>query len=99
MKDKELLIPPDAIEASNSFEILRVWAANNKQHVTIRHNLNGGAYEFGYMIPQLLEHGSLLYSQREGIALEEARKEVISGFYDELKDPSGNASGSIPIEH
>jgi hypothetical protein len=99
MKGKELLVPPDAIEDPNSFEILRLWAANNEQHVTIHPNLNGGAYEFGYMIAQLIEHGALLYSQREGIDIEEAKKEIIAGLYDVIKDPSGNASGSIPTEH
>ena len=51
------------------------------------------------MVAQLIEHGAILYSQREGIDIEEARKEIMSGLYEELKDPCGNASGSIPTEH
>jgi hypothetical protein len=99
MKNKELLIPPEAIEDPDSFEIMRVWAAKEAQHVTIRDNLNGGAYDFGYMLAQLLEHGAQLYTQRDGIDIQDARKKVMSGFQDEIEEPSGNVSGSIPTEN
>jgi len=99
MENKELLIPPEAIEDPDSFEILRVWAAKGEQHVTIRNNLNSGAYEFGYMLAQLLEHGAFLYAQKDGIDIQNARKKVLSEFQDEIEEPSGNVTGSIPTEH
>jgi hypothetical protein len=35
----ELTIPPAALEDSNAFEILGVWAAYNEQHVSIHWDL------------------------------------------------------------
>jgi hypothetical protein len=37
----ELPIPPVALEDNNSFELLRVWAAFEEQHVSIHPGLNG----------------------------------------------------------
>jgi hypothetical protein len=92
----ELMIPPMAQEDPNSFEILRVWAANNEQHVTIHSNLNGNACDFGYLIAQLVIHGAKLYAQRNNRLEEDMLKEILQGFNDEIKYNSGNATGSIP---
>ncbi len=47
---KELQIPPAAEADDDSFELLRVWAANEEQHVVIHSGLEGGPSAFGYMI-------------------------------------------------
>lgn len=90
-----LAIPPAALEDKNSFEILRVWAANEEQHVSISSDLNGTAEDFGFMLAQLAYHGSNLYSQRFKKSKEEALKQILDGFYREIKENTGNSTGAI----
>lgn len=91
----ELSIPPGAFDDANSFEILRVWAANNEQHVTIHSGLNGEASGFGYMLAQLAVHGSKLYSELNGKAEHQVLKEILEGFSREIIDNKGNPTGKI----
>jgi hypothetical protein len=49
----ELKIPNAAIEDENSFELLRVWAAFEEQHVSIHSGLNGNAKDFGFLLAEL----------------------------------------------
>jgi len=91
----ELSIPAAAIEDKDSFELLRVWAAFNQQHVSIHSELNGDASGFGYLLAELALHGSKLYSQRFNISEVEALKEILDGFNAEIIRESGNPTGSI----
>jgi hypothetical protein len=92
---KELVIPPAALKDPNSFEILRVWAANEEQHVTINSSLNGDACDFGYLLAQLAVHGSKLYSERNGKPEKQTLTEILQGFSEEIIDNTGNTSGNI----
>lgn len=91
----ELIIPSAILKDPNSFEIIRVWAANNEQHVSINSDLNGGASDFGYMLAQLAIHGSKLYMQKfnqpENIMLDE----ILGSFKNEISNNTGKPSGSI----
>ena len=70
----ELQIPPEAKKDKSSFELLRVWAAFNQQHVTINSALNGNSNDFGYLLAELALHGSKLYARRFNISEIEALK-------------------------
>lgn len=96
IENAELMVPPVAQGDPNSFEIMRVWAAEEAQHVTIRSNLNGGAGEFGYMLAQLAHHGARLYAQRDSMAEAEAMREILKRFKKEIRHNTGDPSGSIP---
>ncbi len=91
----ELIIPPAALNDPNAFEILRVWAAKQEQHVTINSNLNGGPTDFGFLLAELAFHGSKLYSQKLNISEEDALNKILNGFDEEIESSSGNPSGSI----
>ncbi|WP_426671623.1 DUF5076 domain-containing protein [Mucilaginibacter sp. McL0603] len=91
----ELQIPPAAIEDQNSFEILRVWAAFEAQHVSIHSGLNGNANNFGYLLAELALHGSRLYAQKLNIPEIEALKNILDGFNAEIIKESGNPTGNI----
>jgi hypothetical protein len=91
----ELIIPPAALEDPNSFEILRVWAANEEQHVTIHSGLNGDASDFGYLLAQLALHGSKLYSERDGKTETQMLKDILEGFSREIIDNDGNPTCNI----
>jgi hypothetical protein len=92
---QELVIPPEALTDPDSFELIRVWAANEAQHVTIIPNLTGGASNFGALLADLVMHGARLYSQRENISLIEAKEKIVSRVNKELKEQNRNVSGSI----
>jgi len=91
----ELQIPPAAIEDKDSFEILRVWAAFEEQHVTIHSELNGDAKDFGFLLAELALHASKLYAQRLNLPEIELLKDVLDGFNAEIIKESGNPSGGI----
>lgn len=90
-----LKIPPAVATDPKAFEILRVWAATNQQHVVIHSGLHGGAAGFGFMLAQLAEHGARLYSEREHSALLTVRETILRSFHEEIEARTGNASGSV----
>ena len=92
----ELIIPPAALNDPQSFELLRVWAAEKEQHVSIRSDLNGDASDFGYLLAQLAIHGSKLYSERFHQNEHEMLTEILKGFWKEIESNTGNPTGSIP---
>ncbi|HEX7902744.1 MAG TPA: DUF5076 domain-containing protein [Chitinophagaceae bacterium] len=92
----ELMIPPAVKDDPEAFEILRLWAANGEQHITIHSGLNGNAYDFGYLLAQLAHHGANLYAERFNITFQESLKQIIVGFTDEIEEsPEDNISGEI----
>lgn len=91
----ELIIPPEAQDDPQSFEILRVWSANEAQCVTINSDLNGNSYDFGYMLAQLAYHGANIYSLKENLSIKEALKRILEGFESEIDNPTGDVSGEI----
>jgi Domain of unknown function (DUF5076) len=89
------MIPPAAQKDPEAFEILRVWAANGEQHVSIHSGLEGEAYDFGYMLADLAFHAANLYAERSNISVKESLKSIVEGFQDEIDDPAGDISGEI----
>ena len=92
---RELQIPPAATEDDESFEIIRVWAAIEEQHVTIHSGVNGDAKDFGFLLAELALHASKLYAQRLNLPETEMLKDVLDGFNAEIIKESGNPTGSI----
>jgi hypothetical protein len=91
----ELAIPPAAIEDNNSFELLRVWAAFEEQHVSIHSGLNGSAKDFGFLIAELALHGAKLYAERCKGSEEKMLEEILEGFNTEIENQNGNPTGGI----
>ena len=91
----ELKIPEAALKDKNAFEILRVWAAFEEQHVTIHSGLNGNASDFGFLLAELALHGAKLYSERLSLDKDAALEEILYGFDKEIINQSGNPTGGI----
>lgn len=91
----ELPIPAEVLNDPESFEIIRVWAANGEQVVTIESRFTGGPTNFGYMIADLVQHGARLYSQRENVPVREALTGIVAGLNKELKRQDHTITGSI----
>jgi hypothetical protein len=92
---RELDIPPAALKDAESFELIRVWAADQAQHVTMIPSLTGGPGNFGALLADLARHGARLYSQRENISLLEALEKILSRMSKELKEQGRNVIGCI----
>jgi hypothetical protein len=99
MRDSQLQIPPEALSDEDAFEIMRLWAASGQLHTVISSDLQGGATDFGELLADLFEHAARMYSQRDGVALEESRKQMLNEFRRRLENPKSSIQGSIPIEH
>lgn len=92
---EELDIPDAVHNDPDAFELLRVWAADGEQHVTISAQLRGEAADFGVLIADLVQHGARLYSQREGLTVRNALELILSGIRKELKEQTHGVTGSI----
>ena len=91
----ELKIPDAAIKDKDSFEILRVWAAFEQQHVSINSRLNGDAKDFGYLLAELALHASKLYAERFDVKEFDMLKDILDGFNAEIINESGDPDGTI----
>lgn len=91
----ELPIPAEALDDPDSFEIIRVWAANGEQFVTLEAGFDGGPENFGYMIADLIRHGARLYSQRESISARDALNKIVAGMRQELAHQNHEITGNI----
>jgi hypothetical protein len=63
---RELLIPSTASGDPNATEILRVWAAHGRQHVTFPSDLWDEPGNWGIMLVDLAKHVASAYEARTG---------------------------------
>lgn len=63
MNDQQLLIPPGAFQDANSRELIRVWAALGKQHVSLRAGAWKDPAAWGIVLVDLARHLSRAYEQ------------------------------------
>ena len=91
----ELPIPDEALKDPESFEIIRVWAANGEQFVTLESSFSGGPRNFGFMIADLIQHGARLYSQQEETSVREALNRIVEAVRKELTHQNHTIEGNI----
>lgn len=100
MRPDELAIPPEALDDSDAFELLRLWAANGQLHVAINGDLDGGAEDFGELLADLYEHASRMYAQRDSRPLADCREVIFQDFLRRSRNgPRASLEGSMPTEH
>lgn len=66
MHANELIIPPIAAADANGIELLRAWAAQGKQHVSIATGIWRDAAAWGIMLVDLANHIASAYNQTTG---------------------------------
>jgi hypothetical protein len=92
----QLPIPDAAGSDPNSFELLRVWIADQSQHVSLR----AGAWEdlaaWGIMLADLARHIANSYQQDKGLDARKALQRIKAGLNAELGVPTDEPSGQIP---
>jgi hypothetical protein len=96
----EMTPPPAAIDDAKSFEIARLWVANDAQHVVLRTDVWPDPAAWGIVLADLARHVALAY-QRTGdhdVDVEDVLERVLAGFQAELESPTDSPDGGIHDE-
>jgi hypothetical protein len=91
----ELTIPPSARNDAKAVELLRVWAAGGRQHVSIATGLWDDAASWGIMLVDLAKHIARAYEQTSGRNYHETLNRIKAGFDVEWHDETDSPTGEL----
>jgi Domain of unknown function (DUF5076) len=80
----QLAIPQAAGTDAAAFELLRVWVANNQQHVSLRTSVWEDPAAWGIMLADLARHVAESYRQEEGRDVATTLERIKAGIDAEL---------------
>jgi hypothetical protein len=83
----EMAPPPAAHEDRRSFEIARLWVANDQHHAVLRTDVWPDPAAWGIVLADLARHVALAYQGKGGHDLEDALERVLAGFHAEIESP------------
>ncbi|MGO8689705.1 MAG: DUF5076 domain-containing protein [Thermoguttaceae bacterium] len=89
----QLQIPDAAKDDPKSFELLRVWVANNGQHVALRTAVWTDPAAWGLMLSDLMHHIAISYHQDEGLDRIATLRRIKAGLDAELASPTDHPTG------
>jgi|SRR5438132_10914115 len=95
MHAKELPVPSAARTDPRAVELLRVWAANGKQHVSLATNVWDDPAAWGIMLVDLAKHVASAYHQSKGTDSLGVLKRIRQGFDAEWSTATDAPTGSI----
>ena len=94
--EKVLSIPPVAQRDKASFEVLRVWIAEQGQHVSIRSGAWDDPFAWGIVLADLARHIALAHEmQDEKINKEAFLQRLLEGFSAEIDSPTDEPEGEV----
>jgi hypothetical protein len=94
--EKILSIPPVAERDKASFEVLRVWIAEQGQHVSIRSGAWDDPFAWGIVLADLARHIALAHEmQDEKINKEAFLERLLEGFSAEIDSPTDEPEGEV----
>ena len=79
-----MIIPPAASEDAASFEILRVWIANDQQQLTLETGVWEDPAAWGIMLADLARHIAKSYHQENGLDEAATLRRIKAGIDVEL---------------
>ena len=93
---KELQPPPAGLRDKAAFELLRVWVAEQGQHVSLRAGAWEDPFAWGIVLADLARH----IARAEGLArkdfdLEAFMERMLEGFQAEIESPTDDAEGEL----
>jgi hypothetical protein len=88
----EMTPPPAAREDTRSFEIARLWVANDEQHVVLRTDVWPDPAAWGIVLADLARHVALAYQGKEGHDLEDVLERVLAGFHNAIESSIDQSS-------
>lgn len=94
--EKILEIPAAAKRDKASFEVLRVWIAEQGQHVSIRSGAWEDPFAWGIVLADLARHVALAHKIQKDDTDEEAFLErLLEGFHAEIDNPTDEPEGEV----
>ena len=94
--EKVLSIPPAAQRDKASFEVLRVWIAEQGQHVSIRSGAWDDPFAWGIVLADLARHIALAHEmQDQKIDKEAFLERLLEGFSAEIDSPTDEPEGEV----
>ncbi len=91
----QLQIPGEARNDRKSFELLRVWIANQEQHISLRAGVWDDPAAWGMMLADLAGHIANSFEQGAGMDRDEALHHIREGFDAEFDSPTDEISGEL----
>ena len=88
MNGHETPIPPAALNDPNARELIRVWAASGKQHLSLATGLWNDPAAWGIMLVDLARHLARAYEQEQGFDREAALARIREGMDAEWSSDS-----------
>jgi hypothetical protein len=94
-KQEELPVPPAAATAQQATELVRVWAAGDGQHISLRPDFWDDPAAWGLLLVDLARHIAIAH-ERSGIAdAQSVLNRLKEGFDAEWSDPTDAPSGGL----
>jgi hypothetical protein len=94
----ELPIPSATLSDPRARELLRVWAANGSQHVSMASGLWTDPAAWGIMLVDLAKHAARAYEQAGTHVSEEALLRIRAGFDAEWLQATSKVTGRLKDE-
>lgn len=91
----ELPVPPAVLTDDRARGLLRVWAANGSQHVSLATGLWSDPAAWGIVLADLARHVSRAYEQSGTHRSSEALSRIRAGFDAEWNSASSKATGKL----
>ncbi|HVG27295.1 MAG TPA: DUF5076 domain-containing protein [Acidobacteriaceae bacterium] len=88
--------PPAATRDSSSFELLRVWIAEQGQHVSLRSGVWEDPFAWGIVLADLARH--ILHAEalsRKDLDQQAFLQRMIEGFQAEIESPTDEPDGEL----
>lgn len=95
MTIKELPIPPIAALSTSALEIVRVWAAEGSQHVSLATGLWPNPAAWGIMLADLARHVAKSYAETGSLDASSALDRIREALDAELSSPTEEPSGEL----
>lgn len=94
--EKTLAIPPAAQRDKASFEVLRVWIAEQGQHVSIQSGAWDDPFAWGIVLADLARHVALAHTlQNQGTDEAAFLARLLEGFQAEIDNPTDEPEGEV----
>ena len=94
-KRKELAVPPAVSGDAKAVELIRVWAAHGKQHVSLRPTVWDDPAAWGICLVDLARHLAKAYSLEAGKNSNDVLQRIKEGFDAEWSSPTDEAAGTM----
>ncbi len=94
--DKSLAPPPAAQRDKAAFEVLRVWIAEQGQHVSLRSGAWEDPFAWGIVLADLARHITNAHFMQDGSVDKDAFLErLLEGFEAEIDNPTDEPEGEV----